>query len=170
MAKKVKYDLTDDEKSQYMYFNLVKSDDDIAGMVAYCIYKKSKIENIIDFKKNNGEKPTNKDLETFQTNQCNKTIIDSHKSAASKLFQSHMAIIYSDKLKDIGNMEKKLEIEKSKLNKIKRSCPAEKELKFWSSVWSSVLVTLILGLIYSILWIANLTPSISEFLKNIRVK
>lgn len=40
----------------YVYDKLVKSDNDIAGMVAYCIYKQHKIEFITKFKKRQGER------------------------------------------------------------------------------------------------------------------
>lgn len=43
------------EKEKYMYYHLVKSDDDVVGMIAYSKYKSAKIEYIVSVKKRTGK-------------------------------------------------------------------------------------------------------------------
>jgi hypothetical protein len=159
--------LPDAQKNGYMFYHLVKDDEDIAGMIAYCMYKKSKIEHIINFHKQYQRKPEDSELKSFQQAQCNTTIVDSHKSKAAGIFEKYQAIIYSDEIKKLNNIEKELNTERAKINRIKNLCPAGNELKFWKSVWSSALATLLLSLVFSILWFSKLLPSLVEILERI---
>lgn len=169
-SKVFKEGLPEALKNGYMFYHLVKDDDDIAGMIAYCMYKKSKIEHIINYQKQHQRKPTDGELKAFQQSQCNNTIVDSHKSIAAEIFEKYQAIIYADEIKNLKTKEKELNLEKSKISRIKNSCPAEKDLKFWKSVWSSALASILLSLLFIILWFSNILPTIFQFLSGLLKK
>lgn len=49
----------------FIYEQLVKSEDDLVGLIAYAIYKKHKIEFITRIKEKEGREPTDDECKTF---------------------------------------------------------------------------------------------------------
>ena len=155
------------EKNRYMYYHLVKSDDDVVGMIAYSKYKVSKIEYIISFKEKNGRNPTGAELETFQEHQTSAGTIEGYKSIALDIFEAFQAIAFEENNKEYEKKKKELEKERKKILKIKSLCPAEKQINFWLSVWASALSSILLSVVFAILWFSQLIPNFLSLIKTI---
>jgi len=156
------------EKEKYMYYHLVKSDDDVVGMIAYSKYKSAKIEYIVSVKKRTGKKPTDADLENFQQSQTSTDTIEGYKLSALKLFETFQAVAFEEHNKEYEKKKKDLEREEKKISKIKSLCPADKQVNFWLSVWASALSSILLGAIFVILWFTQLIPNLIEFINSIK--
>ena len=72
----------------YVYDKLVKSDDDIAGMVAYCIYKQHKIEFIAKFKEDKGREPSDDECESFFMSAITQTQLNNYHKKAEGIVSS----------------------------------------------------------------------------------
>ena len=71
--------LNKNEKSIYAYFQLVKNDNDLIGMIGYSLYKKTKIEYIEKYFRHYKKYPTDDELRKFQLEQCGSTNVNSHR-------------------------------------------------------------------------------------------
>ena len=85
----------------YVYDKLVKSDNDIAGMVAYCIYKQHKIEFITKFKKDKGREPSDDECESFFMSAITDTQLDNYHKKAEGIFSSIVSTITNSQIDDI---------------------------------------------------------------------
>ncbi len=157
--------LTETEEKSFMFYNLVKSEENIVGMIAYCFYKNSKIEFIKQFKeKNNGISPNEENLKGFQEHQCTPSTISSYKAQALQLFESWQAFLYDDFFKELHRKEKQLKKDQKELNELAKKCPAKKTSSFGSSVWASIVATLILGIVGLLIWITQLVPTVHNII------
>ncbi|MBL0441089.1 hypothetical protein JEO77_06525 [Aeromonas veronii] len=123
----------------YIYDQLVGHDkDNIAGIVAYSVYKRQKIE----FIKENGDS----ELETFQSISRSPAQIEFYKNEAAEILQNFAVTFLEEDLKD---REKYFEVA------VKREVKA-KTPSFWTGVYQSIIGSygfiLSLGILLFILW------------------
>ncbi|EKJ5338321.1 TPA: hypothetical protein RQJ89_004203 [Vibrio vulnificus] len=123
----------------YIYNQLVGDDkDNIAGIIAYSVYKRQKIE----FIKENGDS----DLDTFQNISRSPAQIEFYKNEAAEILQNFAVTFLEEDLED---REKFFEAE------VKREVQA-KTPNFWTGVYQSILGSygfiVSLGILLFIVW------------------
>lgn len=142
-------------KFNYVFNRLVRADDDLPGMIAYCLYKKHKIEHIKEFNTKYGKDPTDEELQGFHSSSNENTLIDFYYSKADEMLVgfSNSVIDYSKPLIE---------------SDFAQNMPC-KQNSFWYGVWQSVagsfLFIIILGLLAVITSLASTTPK--QVLENI---
>ncbi|MFA8300617.1 MAG: hypothetical protein ACEPOV_10680 [Hyphomicrobiales bacterium] len=84
--------------------------DNFIGMIAYCYYKKSKVEYIERFRnENNGNTPTHSELETFQYSQCVPSTIKTLRSQGETITTTFVNELLNDK--NIGLSIREVELD-----------------------------------------------------------
>ncbi|OOF22974.1 hypothetical protein [Salinivibrio sp. IB872] len=85
----------------FIYDQLVDSEDDIHGIISYSVYKRQKIQFIKDFKsKNDGNDPSEEDLKPFNDLSMSDAQLEFYKSEATFLTQSFLENVLEADLKE----------------------------------------------------------------------
>lgn len=85
----------------FIYDQLVDSEDDIHGIISYSVYKRQKIQFIKDFKaKNDGNDPSEGDLKPFNDLSMSDAQLEFYKSEATVLTQSFLENVLEADLKE----------------------------------------------------------------------
>ena len=181
--------LNKNEKSIYAYFQLVKNDNDLIGMIGYSLYKKTKIEYIEKYFRHYKKYPTDDELRKFQLEQCGSTNVNSHRKYAENLINTFINKYLEENQKEIYEKNKYLEIELPKIdNREKTLIEKEKKLKlqekdvskkltevkkikcghFFYGVLQSLVATVVLTIITVIvLLIAKVPSNYAEMIANL---
>ena len=109
--------LTEKQKNNYAYYQLVDGENDLIGMIGYSLYKKAKIDYIEKYYTENSEYPDNELLKEFQFQQCGQTNVLSHRNYAEQLMNSFISEYIQEHAKELN--DKTLEVEE-KFEEIKR--------------------------------------------------
>lgn len=111
-------DITQQEKSKYIFHQLFQKEGDYIGLIAYGLYKKNKIDYIIDFKNNNeGRKPTDEELATFQANNCLDGQIQMYKESAKNITNQFVSVLTQKESKNLQEERDGLKKIKADLDK-----------------------------------------------------
>ena len=158
-------DISNEEKSKYVFHQLVQKEGDYVGMIAYVLYKKNKIDYIIDFKnKNNNANPTGDDLQRFQQNHCVDGQLKLYRESAQNITTEFFSLLIdreNNKLEkrtkevqklenELLEKEKKIKLREKSLNLREKHCMIRPKNTFLNGVMQSLLATFIF-LIISIL-------------------
>lgn len=122
--------MENDKRLNYIYSKLVKSDNDLSGIVAYHYYKKQKIEWCKAFRDKNNRDASNSEIESFHSTFTEQAI-DNLKSKANATVEVFASDIIS---KNVNNI--KIQVEEAFKN----------NNKFWGNVW----VNVVSSFVYSI--------------------
>lgn len=121
----------------YIYDKLVKDENDLSGMAAYCIYKQKKVAYIKDFEDRHGRPPEEADLKVFY--HIIETHHDDYEKQGEELLMSQIDLYYQIKTKDLEDI----------IGKWLRP----KTSRFWMGVLQGVIATLITPLVlFLIAW------------------
>lgn len=117
--------LSDAQKNDFMYYKLVKNDNDLVGQIAYAYYKKSKIEHIEDYRKKHNFAPDHNELLTWQGNHGVNTHVKMYREKAEKELSTFSQVLTTEKedklLKEKKDIEDKIrEFKKLKKDAVKR--------------------------------------------------
>lgn len=118
-------DLSPEELKKFAFYNLVKKDEkfDVVGFIAYALYKKSKIEYIVNYKKTHGgNSPSQEELTTVQDSRCGSTAVESSRAHATNILKVIINNILENELKVIQTAKATLS---EAINNVpqKLSCP-----------------------------------------------
>lgn len=126
------------QEYNFIYNQLVKDHDDVAGILAYSVYKRQKIEHI----KENGENS----LDAFRTLSNSPSQLEFYRNEAATILQQFAETYLEEDLK-----EREAYFENAIAEEIKGRKP-----KFWTGVWQSVVGSYVfimtLGILFFILW------------------
>ena len=86
-----------------MYSNIVKTDEDIIGLVAYALYKKQKIAFYNKVRKETGEEPTEADINAFILNSSTESQIDSFREQAGRILMDLVANVTEEQIKQASD-------------------------------------------------------------------
>ena len=172
--------LTEKQKNNYAYYQLVNDENDLIGMIGYSLYKKAKIDYIEKYYAENKEYPDDNQLQDFQFQQCGETIVLSHKKFAEQLMNSFMAKYIEEYSKELLEKKKKVELSIDEINrrqdvlknketqikqkekdfkKDKRLFELKKAKSFWTSVLQSLIASMVLTIISVIVLLQMNIPS-----------
>lgn len=85
----------------FIYDQLVDSEDDIHGIISYSVYKRQKIQFIKDFKaKNEGKDPDEVDLQSFNDLSTSASQLEFYRSEATVLTHSFLKDVLAEDLKE----------------------------------------------------------------------
>jgi len=192
-------DISKKEKKNYAYFNLVDQSqpNDFIGMVAYSLYKKSKVEYIQKYRKeHSGKSPDEETMNEWQKSQCTPQQVELYKTKSTKIIalfvndiiaKKHNEIIkkedlYKQRSDDIEKKDneisekerllKKREIEirikEEKVKQMEKICPANKnKLGLYFIAVSQSLVATLIYILITIIIFIQLKWPI-DLIKNIR--
>ena len=82
-----------------MYSNIVKTDEDIIGLVAYALYKKQKIAFFKKVRKETGKEPSEGDVNAFILNSSTECQIDSFREQAGRILMDLVANVTEEQIK-----------------------------------------------------------------------
>mgnify|MGYP000147368717 CR=1 FL=1 len=146
-------------KFSFIYDKIVKGEKDLAGIIAYSIYKKQKIEVIKNIKKNKkDDEVLESELTAFVDLSNTNTQIESYRNEAKKCLREYSDILLGEKIDDIEAYYKKKLIN-----------------KFFTGVWQSVLgslfFTLLIAILIIIVWSTKIgMEEVVENIFNVEIK
>jgi len=95
-------------KFNFIYNKMVEEDKDLAGIIAYSVYKKHKIEIIEKIKEDkDDDKILESELQAFVTMSNTDTQIEAYRTEAKQVLKEYSDILLKEKLEDIENYYKK---------------------------------------------------------------
>lgn len=138
----------------YIYDELVSDSDDIAGIIAYSVYKRQKIEWIKKFKEDHeGRDPTEDELRNFTGISTSPAQLEFYKSEAAFLTQNFLSDVLEEDL-----IEREASFFRSKVStELTRIRPS-----FWRDVFAgaigALVFVMITGVLYFAVWSLTASP------------
>lgn len=132
----------------YIYEKLVRSEDDLVGLVAYAIYKKHKIEFITRIKEEEGREPNDADCNAFFKASTTQSQLVKYRNDAQTILSDVVANTTNEEL---GRFEQEMLTDYE--NRIKKCLPP-----WWHNVLWSVIASFIfsgIGLFFYYLGISE---------------
>lgn len=134
----------------FIYKQIVESEDDIIGHIAYSLYKSNKIEFIEQFKEEHeGREPEDADFETFHRTTCLERSVKGYKEMANGILQRFMTVALEEQVNHIE--EKSLRAHEKMIKDAVE--PLKPKKGFWAyifgasqSVVGAIMFALILGI------------------------
>ena len=99
--------LSEEEKRNYVYYQLVSNENDLIGMIGYSLYKKAKIDYIENYFSTYSSYPNDAQLKDFQLQQCGKPNVSSHKKYAEDLMNSFIHKYMDEHNEELLRQQKK---------------------------------------------------------------
>jgi hypothetical protein len=112
-------DLREEIKKQFAYYKLVEnghSGNDLVGMVAYALYKKQKVEYVIDYHGRKQHAPSEDELLEYQRHQCTESGVETLRTNAKSILAGFTTYVIDDKRGDLIKKEKDLDFREKKLS------------------------------------------------------
>lgn len=115
----------------FAYYKLVNDENDFVGMIAYTIYKKSKIEYLRQLRKEGkSQKEIDEILKIWQKSQCSENQIKIYRDNGSSFLADFTNELIKDKNSEFEESERKILSETKRMEKQKESLSRrEKRLK-----------------------------------------
>lgn len=165
--------LSEKEKRNHAYSQLVSNENDLIGMIGYSLYKKAKIDYIENYFSTYSSYPNDAQLKDFQLQQCGKTNVSSHKKYAEDLMNSFIDKYMTEhaknllkqkeesdrKLKELNEKEKKLREREKVFKKEYREFKIKKWGSFGCGILQSLLASLIIAVVSIIIIVKNQLPN-----------
>ncbi|MGV8004895.1 hypothetical protein QPK14_23250 [Photorhabdus temperata subsp. temperata] len=136
----------------YIYEQLVDSDDDIHGIISYSVYKRQKIQFIKDFKQKHQRDPIDSDLQPFNELSMSPAQLEFYRSEATVLTERFLADVLEEDLEEReAFFSAKVH---SELNNIKPN----HILDIIKGAAGSLLFVLLTGVLYFSVWSLSTSP------------
>lgn len=137
----------------FIYDQLVDSEDDIHGIISYSVYKRQKIQFIKDFKaKNDGNDPSDKDLNLFNDLSMSDAQLEFYKSEATVLTQRFLENVLEADLNERETyFSSRVHAEMSKIK-------PRHFLDIFKGALGSLLFVLLTGALYFAVWSLSTSP------------
>ncbi|MFS0824993.1 hypothetical protein [Pseudomonas phoenicis] len=88
----------------FIYTELVKSEDDILEIIAYSLYKRQKIEFVKSFEARHGRAPADTDLSHFHEVSNSEFQLQAYRNQADKLAQDFLTITLETRAEELENI------------------------------------------------------------------
>lgn len=83
-----------------IYSKLVLSEDDVEGMIAYCTYKRHKIEFITEYKEqHDGVSPSDQDMDNFFISSVTDSQLEKYRESAGNMLLETVTSVAGDEVK-----------------------------------------------------------------------
>lgn len=117
----------------FIYEQLVKSEDDLVGLIAYAIYKKHKIEFITRIKKEKGQDPTEEECNAFFKASTTESQLAKYRNDAQSILSDVVANTTNEELE---RYEREMLADYER--RIKKCLPPWWQNVFWSVIASFI--------------------------------
>jgi hypothetical protein len=136
----------------YIYDQLVDSEDDIHGIISYSVYKRQKIQFIQDFKAKNNRDPDDMELQQFISLSTSETQLDFYRNQATALSEQFLNTVLQA---DLDERESYFSARvHAELNNIK----PRHLLDVIKGALGSFLFVLLTGFLYFAVWSLSTSP------------
>ncbi|GKV95434.1 hypothetical protein PEC301645_28810 [Pectobacterium carotovorum subsp. carotovorum] len=137
----------------FIYKQLVKSEDDVLGIIAYSIYKNQKINFIEKFKKDNGDQdPTEAQLAPFLDLSISPQQIDFYNREASVMTKTFLMKVLSDDLRE------REEFFSNRVHSEMKNIKPRHFLDILKGATGSLLFVILTGALYIAVWSLSISP------------
>ena len=137
----------------FIYDQLVESDDDIHGIISYSVYKRQKIQFIKDFKtKNSGNEPVEADLQPFNDLSMSNTQLEFYRSEATVLTQNFLTNVLK------ADLEERETYFSGRVHAELSNIKPRHFLDIFKGALGSLLFVLLTGLLYFSVWSLSTSP------------
>ncbi|EJL6307600.1 hypothetical protein [Vibrio cholerae] len=137
----------------FIYDQLVDSEDDIHGIISYSVYKRQKIQFIKDFKaKNEGNDPSEEDLRPFNDLSMSNAQLEFYKSEATVLTQSFLSHVLKADLKE------REAYFSARVHAELRNVKPRHFLDIFKGALGSLLFVILTGALYFAVWSLSTSP------------
>ena len=139
----------------YIYDQLVDSDDDIHGIIAYSVYKRQKIQFIKEFKnKNDGKDPDDGDLLSFNELSMSPSQLDFYRSEATVLTEKFLSNVLD------ADLQEREEYFSSRVHAELRNIKPNHFVDIFKSAVGALLFVIITGFLYFAVWSFSASPEL----------
>lgn len=137
----------------FIYDQLVDSEDDIHGVISYSVYKRQKIQFIKDFKaKNEGNDPSEEDLRPFNDLSMSNAQLEFYKSEATVLTQNFLSQVLKADLKE------REAYFSARVHAELRNVKPRHFLDIFKGALGSLLFVILTGALYFAVWSLSTSP------------
>lgn len=149
-----------------IYKALVTDDKDLAGLCAYAVYKREKIEKIESYKLVNNKEPDDDYLDDFHKQSMNK--LDKYRKEGNKNCESMIAYVVGKAVQNKPNVVQKATDKTGKQKDEEKKNPPQKGT-FWPNVWSGFLAKLFWAIVPIIVLLLGLVTKPQLTLKLVKI-
>lgn len=138
----------------YIYDQLVETEDDIHGIIAYSVYKRQKIQFIRDFKSShNDNDPTEEDLRPFNNISTSTAQLEFYRSEATVLTQNFLENVLT------ADLEEREALFSAKVHtELANVQPRKWYLDILIGASGSLLFVMLTGVLYFAVWSLSTSP------------
>lgn len=133
---------SDERKFSFIYSEIIESEDDMIGHIAYSIYKSKKIEYIKNFKKENNRPPSEDDLHNYQ--MSSKVHLSSIRTQAERLLADFIQFSLAETVEKIEAESKERQL--MELRSIVTPLVPDKK-KFFDGFFNSLVLSFLKSII-----------------------
>ncbi|WP_421216086.1 hypothetical protein [Aeromonas enteropelogenes] len=144
--------MTQERSFNFIYDTLVSDKNDIAGIIAYSVYKRQKIEFIDNFRNNNGHAPDDEELSKFTEISTSPSQIEFYKSEAVTLTETFLEAVLNDDLRE------REELFSTRVRNELMNIKPNHLLDILKGAIGSFLFVLLTGLLYFSVWSLSVSP------------
>lgn len=139
----------------YIYDQLVDSEDDIHGIISYSVYKRQKIQFITDFKdKNGGKDPDDTDLQPFNELSTSPSQLEFYRSEATVLTEKFLSNVLEADLKE------REEYFSARVHSELSNIKPRHFLDVFKSALGALLFIILTGFLYFAVWSLSASPEL----------
>ena len=138
----------------FIYEQLVDSEDDIHGIIAYSVYKRQKIQYIKDFHQQHGVSPTEDDLLSFKEISTSSSQLEFYRSEATVLTERFLRDVLKEDLKE------REEFFSAKVHSELHNIKPNHGLDIMKGAAGSLLFVLLTGVLYFAVWSLSASPKL----------
>lgn len=144
--------MTKERSFNFIYDTLVSDKNDIAGIIAYSVYKRQKIEYIAKFREINGHAPDDAELSKFTEISTSPSQIEFYRSEAVTLTETFLEAVLNDDLREREDLFS-TRVRNELVNIRPRHC-----IDILKGAAGSFLFVLLTGLLYFAVWSLSVSP------------
>lgn len=150
----------------YIYEQLVESEDDIHGIISYSVYKRQKIQFITDFKeKSAGADPKAADLKPFNDLSMSPAQLEFYRSEATVLTEKFLSNVLEADLKE------REDYFSTRVHSELRNIKPRHFLDIFKGAMGSLLFIIFTGFLYFAVWSLSTSPKlVIEQIFNVKIE
>ena len=120
-------------ENRYMFTEMVEGEEDIEGMIAYCLYKFEKMKYIRHYEHVTGKQLTDDELKAYQDKNFEN--INKFKEKSGEILSNSINILIEPEVDKLNKGIEELESEKKKLDIARSKFAEHKSTQFRFGIW-----------------------------------
>lgn len=144
--------MSKDRQYNYIYDALVDNHDDIAGIIAYSVYKRQKIEHISSFHNKHGRAPDDSELQQFVELSTSPAQIEFYRHEAEALTSTFLEDVLAD------DLEEREALFAARVHAELAQIRPNHKLDILKGAAGSLLFVIFTGVLYFAVWALSVSP------------